>query len=325
MSRLALESFSAAGAVTPPVNRSANNLTSLPSPLTFRRSLRQHSLALSSSSSPGSLPLLRYNRRGSFTRPVVVALAASREDSKHSEELGAEKEQGEEGPQVEWKQALASFKEQALKMQSISQEAYETYSKKATVILQETSERLKIQADKASQDLSEILKEISEESQVYLATAAEYSPKPVKEIVETYGSSIEEVSSFVQLQDFHVGIPYGAGLSAGGFLYFVLTGSVSAIRFGVILGGALLALSIHSLRSWKKGGSSPLAIKGQAAIAGILFLRELRLLFQRVSFSTVFATLFSGAMVGTYIYMFVMAGKKPNPEHGTESTDAFRL
>lgn len=56
----------------------------------------------------------------------------------------------------------------------------------------------------------------------------------------------------------------GAFLSIGGFLSFMLTGSISAIRFGVILGSALLALSIASLRSWKSGQSSDLLLKGQA-------------------------------------------------------------
>jgi len=52
----------------------------------------------------------------------------------------------------------------------------------------------------------------------------------------------------------------------------MVTGSVSAIRFGVILGGALLALSILSLKSYKKGRASPLALKGQAGeIACFLF------------------------------------------------------
>jgi len=56
----------------------------------------------------------------------------------------------------------------------------------------------------------------------------------------------------------------GAFLSIGGFLSFMLTGSISAIRFGVILGSALLALSVASLRSWKSGKSSELLLKGQA-------------------------------------------------------------
>lgn len=43
----------------------------------------------------------------------------------------------------------------------------------------------------------------------------------------------------------------------------MVTGSTEAIRFGMILGGVLLALSISSLRKHKRGKSSPLALKGQ--------------------------------------------------------------
>jgi hypothetical protein len=41
----------------------------------------------------------------------------------------------------------------------------------------------------------------------------------------------------------------------------MITGSIAAIRFGVILGGVLLALSISSLKSYKKGQPSSLALK----------------------------------------------------------------
>lgn len=223
------------------------------------------------------------------------------EDEKNDVELEAK--EAEEA----WKQTLASFKEQALKVQSVSQEAYELYSKKAMVILKETSEQLKIQAEKAKQDLTVIANEISEESKEYLSTAAEKSPEPVKDIVETFASSADNLNEISKVRDFYVGIPYGmyivrhmsihdvntrvffcyieylslvynrynffdvlfmffAGvlLSFGGFLSFMLTGSISAIRFGVILGGTLLALSVSSLRSWKRGESSSLALKGQA-------------------------------------------------------------
>ncbi|GLT68272.1 hypothetical protein SLA2020_405200 [Shorea laevis] len=64
----------------------------------------------------------------SFIRSIV-AFAASHEESKHSEiEVEKEKEdlnfQAEESEEA-WKQTLASFKKQALKMRSVSQEAYE--------------------------------------------------------------------------------------------------------------------------------------------------------------------------------------------------------
>lgn len=58
----------------------------------------------------------------------------------------------------------------------------------------------------------------------------------------------------------------GGLLTLTGFLSFMITGSTSGIRFGVILGGTLLALGIYSLRSWKKGKSSSVALKGQAGL-----------------------------------------------------------
>lgn len=119
---------------------------------------------------------------------------------------------GAEESEEAWKQTLASFKEEALKMQCVSQEAYELYSKKAIVILKETSKQLKIQAEKAREDLSVIAKQISEEGKEYLSTAAEKSPEPVKDIVDTlatYGSSVNEDTKFSEVHDFFLGIPYG--------------------------------------------------------------------------------------------------------------------
>lgn len=134
-------------------------------------------------------------------------------------DIGIEKEK--EDPKVRaqeseeaWQQALASFKEQALKMQDLSKEAYELYSEKAFVILKETSEKLKIQAEKARQDLIDIAKETAEESKEYLATAAENSPEPLKDIVETFATSTDELNDVSKVRDFYVGIPYGMDKSA---------------------------------------------------------------------------------------------------------------
>ncbi|XVE80742.1 hypothetical protein DITRI_Ditri15bG0004700 [Diplodiscus trichospermus] len=236
-----------------------------------------------------SLGFRSLDGRVSFNQSVI-AFAASHEESKHSEiEVGREKDEmkmgSEEEPIEAWKQALEAFREQALKMQSVSQEAYEIYSKKALVTLKETSEQLKIQAEKAKNDLTEIAKEISEEGKVYLSTAADNSPPEVKEIVETFSSSTDDFDDVSKLLDFHVGIPYGFMLSVSGFLSFMLTGSIAAIRFGVILGGALLALSVSSLKSYKRGEASPLATKGQAAIASLIFLREFILLVRKLKLS----------------------------------------
>ena len=62
----------------------------------------------------------------------------------------------------------------------------------------------------------------------------------------------------------HLTTSAGSLLAIGGFLWFMFTGSISAIRFGVILGVVLFALSLQSLRLSKSGQSSALLLKSQA-------------------------------------------------------------
>ncbi|CAK8542132.1 unnamed protein product [Lathyrus sativus] len=262
-----------------------------------------------------AVPRYSLNQR----KPLTATFAAApQHDSDHGE---AEVEKGnedvdvgdvgsEEESQEAWKQALDTFKEQALKVQGVSQEAYEVYSKKAAVILKDTSEQLKIHADKAKHDLSVVAKEITDEGKEYLSSAAENSPD-VKEIVKTFTSPEDDLSNVSGVRDFYVGIPYGLLLSLGGFLSFMVTGSIAAIRFGVILGGGLLALSISSLKSYKKGQPSSLALKGQTAISSILFLREISSVGRG---STYFTALISGAVAAFYVYRLVLEGK---PQKGS--------
>ncbi|TKY65667.1 FATTY ACID EXPORT 3 [Spatholobus suberectus] len=240
-------------------------------------------------------------------KPLTVALAASHPDSEHGEievEKGLDEKlhAGSEESQEAWKQALETFREQAVKFQGVSQEAYDLYSKKAIVILRDTTEQLKVLADKTKHDLSAAAKEITEEGKEYLSAAAENSPE-VKDIVETFTSRSEDIQKLSGVRDFYVGVPYGLMLSLGGFLSFMVTGNIAAIRFGVILGGVLLALSISSLRSYKRGRLSPLALKGQAAIASILFLREISSLGKGSSY---FTALISGAVVAFYVYRILL-------------------
>ncbi|XP_068669168.1 protein FATTY ACID EXPORT 3, chloroplastic-like [Aristolochia californica] len=248
---------------------------------------------------------------------LVVSLAALQDESKHSdieiEKAKNELEGKEEESQEAWEQTLEVFKEQAAKMQAISQAAYEAYSKKAMIVLKETSERLKIEANKARYDLAIVAKEFGEESVEYLTNVAEKSPEPVKDVVETFSSSTPKFTHLSEVRDFYLGIPYGLFLSAGGFLSFMLTGSIAAIRFGVILGGALLALSIQSLRCWKRGESSSPYLKGQTAIATIIFLRELRFLSQSASLPTFFMTLTCGIMLLFYSYRIWLNEQKRDP------------
>ncbi|KAL9428609.1 hypothetical protein AB3S75_030568 [Citrus x aurantiifolia] len=257
-------------------------------------------------------------RRSSFYRSTVVFSASHEESSsEESSEIKATAKESEEA----WKQTLAAFREQAIKMQSVSQEAYEIYSKRATAILKETAEQLKIEAEKARKDLTVVAKELSEDGKKYLTEATENNPE-VKEIVETFTLPTDDVKEFSTLHDFYLGIPYGLLLTLGGFISFMVTGSIPAIRFGIILGGTLLALSIASLRSHKKGKTSPVALKGQAAIATIIFLREMRLLFQSLMFPNLLITIVSGAMVAFYFYRITVENKwrkGSDMEYGTEN------
>ncbi|KAJ6362776.1 hypothetical protein OIU78_003049 [Salix suchowensis] len=253
-------------------------------------------------------------RSGNSLNRPIVAFAASHEDSHSKIEVEKESEdrklRGEESEEV-WKQALESFKEQALKLQSVSQEAYEIYSKKGMVVLQETSEKLKIQAEKAKIDLGGIAKEFGEDSIELLTVATENSPEPVKEVVETLASSTDNLNDVSKVRDFQLGIPYGLLLSTSGFLSFMLSGSLSSLRFGFILGGILLALSVSSLKSYKRAEPYSLALKGQAAIATIIFLRDISIIMtRRTSFLTPLATLISGAMAAFYLYKIALDGKQ---------------
>ncbi|KAI3866796.1 hypothetical protein MKW92_050381 [Papaver armeniacum] len=178
------------------------------------------------------------------------------DEEKEKSEVEVRAEESEEA----WHRSLELFKVQALKMQDISQEAYELYSKRVAVILKETSEKLKIQAEKSSHDLSKLAKDISVEGKEYLLTVAEKSPEQVKDIYLRDGIYKFKVSLWV------IVCCACAFLCLGGFLSFMLTGRISGIRFGTILGGTLLALSILSMRSFKRGQSSALALKGEAAL-----------------------------------------------------------
>ncbi|KAI5584648.1 hypothetical protein BDE02_06G095900 [Populus trichocarpa] len=257
----------------------------------------------------------------SLNRPIV-AFAASHEDSIEVEKESEDRKLGGEESEEVWKQTLESFKEQALKLQSVSQEAYEIYSKKTMVVLQETSEKLKIQAEKAKSDLGELAKEFGEDGIQLLTVATENSPESVKEVVETLTSSTDNLNDVSKVRDFHLGIPYGLLLSTAGFLSFMLSGSISSLRFGVILGGMLLALSVSSLKSYKRAEPYSLALKGQAAIAAIIFLRDISIILtRRTSFLTPLATLISGAMAAFYLYKIALDGKQSKGSdlgHGAE-------
>ncbi|EHA8591704.1 putative protein FATTY ACID EXPORT 3, chloroplastic [Cocos nucifera] len=124
-----------------------------------------------------------------------VPFAASNEESKQSD-IEVEKdtdniEKKTDNSLEALQQALEYVKAEAMKAKAMSQEAYEVYSKKAIEILLETSEKLKIHAGKAQNDLSIIAKELSEEGKEYLNATAKNYPDSVKDILETFTSYSE--------------------------------------------------------------------------------------------------------------------------------------
>ncbi|KAK4749455.1 hypothetical protein SAY87_026904 [Trapa incisa] len=77
-----------------------------------------------------------------------------------------------------------------------------------------------------------------------------------------------------KIHDFCLGIPFGGLVLTGGFLGFILSGNAKALGTGVLYGGSLLALSIFSLKIWRKGKSSLPFILGQAALSATLLWKN---------------------------------------------------
>ncbi|KAL8141049.1 hypothetical protein V2J09_007070 [Rumex salicifolius] len=238
---------------TPPIPCFSSPPSNSSHRLHFSRRIRLQTVSATSFSyTPRGLSgsaLLPVRNRRSF-----LHLAAPHEDSAplDVEIIGmSEFEQGKQSNEA-WEQILYAFKEKTIKLHRISQEAFENYSKTTMVLLKKAAKDLNIEAAKASYDISIIIQELGEKGRAYIALAAENSPEPVKDVVETFTSCVK-IKHVSEIRDFYVGVPYGGILSLGGFLHFMITGSTAAIRFGVILGGVLLALSVSSLRSWRKG------------------------------------------------------------------------
>ncbi|CAL4946817.1 unnamed protein product [Urochloa decumbens] len=214
-----------------------------------------------------------------------------------------------EEAQEAWKVMLEQFKAEALRMQALSMQAYDVYSKRTREVLLEAAEKLKIQADKAQKDLSVIATEVGQEGQEYLAMAAQNSPDSIKDITVTF-KALGKLNWPSEYEDYHVGIPFGTFLTVGGFLNFMLTGSTSALRFGIVLGFALLALGISSLRSQRGGRRPRLLLKGQAAIASIIFFREFSVLLQYGWFPKIFMVILSGVVAAFYFYRIATGAPK---------------
>ncbi|KAI7726265.1 hypothetical protein M8C21_008609 [Ambrosia artemisiifolia] len=79
-----------------------------------------------------------------------------------------------------------------------------------------------------------------------------------------------------KIHDFCFGIPYGGIVLGGGLVGFLFTRNFSTLMAGGLYGGALLALSMFSLKVWGQGHSSVPFILGQAGIAAALLWKNMQ-------------------------------------------------
>eukprot|EP00475_Leptophrys_vorax_P013555 TRINITY_DN19921_c3_g1_i2.p1 TRINITY_DN19921_c3_g1~~TRINITY_DN19921_c3_g1_i2.p1 ORF type:complete len:301 (-),score=43.61 TRINITY_DN19921_c3_g1_i2:111-1013(-) len=195
------------------------------------------------------------------------------------------------------------------KLQEKTQEAAAAVKQQADLI----AEQLKAQADRASSQLVEVVHYVEEHKEEIVAVAKD-APEPVREIVTTAvaSHSREAIRQGAVIHDFCLGIPYGALLVAGGIAWFTLAGSLNALRFGLILGGLILANSISSLRAWQSQRSTLPYIVFQAALSSLVFVYEATRFAQTKNvFPTGLAALVSLVMVAFYTYIVMSGGSKP--------------
>ncbi|KAJ7517282.1 hypothetical protein O6H91_21G016700 [Diphasiastrum complanatum] len=226
--------------------------------------------------------ILRRKRGFCQLMPHKFLLAALEEDSAFVETKVEElKKEAEKSKEV-FNEAVDKLKDGALKLQDYTKFRYEESAEKTLEILRDTSEQLKKQSEIAVEVLTVTAQETAEKGKENLSLLAETAPDPIKDVAATALDAHfqDKDKKGSKIHDFCLGIPFGGLLVIGGLLGFLITESTSALRFGVMLGGFHLYLSIKSLKVWKQGTSSLPYIKGQAAITLILFVRELRRFFE---------------------------------------------
>ncbi|KAI3760689.1 hypothetical protein L1987_51087 [Smallanthus sonchifolius] len=135
---------------------------------------------------------------------------------------------------------------------------------------------------------------------------------------EDVGEPIQHVDTepprAAKIHDFCFGIPYGGIVFCGGLVGFLFTRNFGTLMSGGLYGGALLALSIFSLKVWGQGHSSLPFILGQAGVAVALLWKNMQTYsLTKKLLPTGFNIVMSGAMLCFYAYV-VMSGGNPPPK-----------
>ncbi|KAK8505442.1 hypothetical protein V6N13_045879 [Hibiscus sabdariffa] len=136
--------------------------------------------------------------------------------------------------------------------------------------------------------------------------AEEHVPETPSNLVEK--NDIIQPKRAAKIHDFCFGIPYGGLVLSGGLVGFILSRNPTTLLFG----GAVLALSTFSLKFWREGKSSFPFILGQAAIAAVLFWKNLKTYSStKKLFPNALYAAISAAMLLFYSYVVISGGNPP--------------
>ncbi|XP_024981251.1 protein FATTY ACID EXPORT 1, chloroplastic [Cynara cardunculus var. scolymus] len=123
---------------------------------------------------------------------------------------------------------------------------------------------------------------------------------------------VSEPKKAAKIHDFCFGIPYGGIVFSGGLIGFLFSRNPATLISGGLYGGALLALSIFSLKVWSQGHSSIPFILGQAGIAAALLWKTIQTYsVTKKIVPTGFNAAMSVAMLCFYTYVIVSGGNPP--------------
>ncbi|KAI7749724.1 hypothetical protein M8C21_010892 [Ambrosia artemisiifolia] len=133
-----------------------------------------------------------------------------------------------------------------------------------------------------------------------------------EEITEPAENLISEQQRSAKIHDFCFGLPYGGIVFSSGLLGFIFSRNPASLMTGGLYGGALLALSILSLKFWKQGQSSTPFILGQLGIAAALLWKNIQTYsLTKKILPNGFNIVLSTAMLCFYTYVIVSGGNPP--------------
>ncbi|KAI3894921.1 hypothetical protein MKX03_022859 [Papaver bracteatum] len=130
--------------------------------------------------------------------------------------------------------------------------------------------------------------------------------------VELQEEEIKEPIKAAKIHDFCFGIPFGGLVLSGGFVGFLFSRNPVTLATGILYGGALLALSMLSLKVWRQGKSSLPLILGQAALSAALLWKHFHnYSLTKKIFPAGFYAIMSAAMLCFYSYVMISGGNPP--------------